>query len=268
MPATPTPPKDPKSKDPVRRYIYTVAFVVALAGVVFGVSALSGTKPEPVSVPGALSEVPQTVPYDVDAVQSLIASGETTKALEMLRTRLVKVPSDLEALRLIKSIADDGSPANTGNPSVTPTTPVTPGTDDPFLKPVADLLTLLPSAAPGYVLGSPVKSETDASVPIDSDQSDAVFSRVLASVHDRGSVAGALKFVTDVSRSAYPQDAAEFSYRGIPVYFGTNGQNYATAAFVRGRYVFEVIITSSGGNPAELRPIAEDVILLFPNTME
>ncbi|MDP2233469.1 MAG: hypothetical protein Q8K89_07525 [Actinomycetota bacterium] len=268
MPATPASPKGPRSKDPVRRYIYTAAFVVALAGVVFGVSALSGTKPTPVSVPGALSEAPQADSYDVDAVHSLIASGETTKALEMLRTRLVKVPSDLEALKLIKSITDDGSPASPGNPSVIPTGSVTPGADDPFLKPIADLATLLPSAAPGYVLGSPVKSETDASVPMDSDQSGAVFSRILASVHDRGNAAGALKFVTDVSRSAYPQDAAEFSYRGIPVYFGTNGQNSATAAFARGRYVFEVIITSAGGNPAELRPIAEDVILLFPNTME
>ncbi|MDO8986813.1 MAG: hypothetical protein Q7V14_01115, partial [Coriobacteriia bacterium] len=241
MSATPAPSKKPGSKDPVRRYIYTAAFVVALAGVVFGVSALSSPKPTSAPAPSGLAEVPQADPYDVDAVQSLVASGETTKALEMLRARLVKVPSDLEALKLIKSITDARTPPNASTPSITPTGTVTPGADDPFLKPIADLATLLPSAAPGYVLGSPVKSETDASVPIDSDQSGAVFSRILASVHDRGSATGAQKFVTDVSRSAYPQDAAEFSYRGIPVYFGTNGQNSATAAFVRGRYVFEVI---------------------------
>lgn len=252
-------------KRSLRKYIYAAAFVVALAGVAFASSALSGAKSDSPDLTSTQESVPSSSAYDADDARKLIASGETTKALEMLRLHLVMSPSDEEALALIKSISNPTSPGGSVTPSTPTTVPVAPADDGRFSKPIADLSTLLPSAAPGYLLGSVVKDETDASVPIDSEQGDAVFSRVLVSVHDRGTPADAQKFVTSVSRVIYGLDAAEFSYRGIPVYFGTDGERSATAAFVRGHYVFEVIITSAGRNPAEMRPIAEDVILLFPN---
>jgi uncharacterized protein (DUF2252 family) len=93
--------------------------------------------------------------------------------------------------------------------------------------------------------------------------------RVIWAVHDRGSAATAAKFISAVSKKSYPKNAQTVSIDGATAYLGTDGGRYATAAYVRGRYVFEVIVSlqeASSSAVAQAVPIARDAAVAFPDT--
>ena len=73
----------------------------------------------------------------------------------------------------------------------------------------------------------------------------------------------AQKFLDGVSKGLYSKDPAVVTVRGVTGYFGTDGTRFATVAFRRGRYVFEVIVTSSGP-PADAKALAEKAAAAFP----
>jgi hypothetical protein len=66
-----------------------------------------------------------------------------------------------------------------------------------------------------------------------------------------------------VSKGSFPKDGAVVNVRGTTGYFGTDGMRFASVAFRRGRYVFEVIVTSSGP-PAGVKALAEQAAAAFP----
>lgn len=91
--------------------------------------------------------------------------------------------------------------------------------------------------------------------------------RLVMTVIDMKTSAGARNFITDTSKSAYKIGGTSVDIDGVAGYFGTNGASLATVSYVRGRYVFEILMTSATGNPIELKDLAVSAAEEFPDTM-
>jgi hypothetical protein len=86
---------------------------------------------------------------------------------------------------------------------------------------------------------------------------------VTATVFDRKTAAGAQKFLTGVTKRVYSKSGTTVNVAGHPGWFGTDGDRLATIAFTNGRYVYEVIVSVPGGNPAAQRAVADRVAVSF-----
>lgn len=257
-----------------QRNARVVAVVVALAIVMAVAGALSSApKDEPV----ARIEPAQVT--DFDRALELAQTGETTEALEAVERHLATNAGDDRASRLRDDLrrrltltadtpsADPGvDPGPNVNPPPTPDVTPDPGTD--WNAPVSDLAILMPSYIEGLVGGSPNRDKTDFVLPYDplptGPYADTML-RVLVQVHDRGTAAAAAAFRDEVSKVVYPVDAATVTVDGVSGYFGTDGASLATVSYVRGRFVFEVVITAVE-SPAALRTAAVNIARSFPDS--
>jgi len=268
-----------------RSVLAGVASIAVLALVILGVSALSAPKSNrPLDT--NLSAV-----NDSDSIYgqalSALESGETTLAVTLLEKALELDPDNQRARSTLETVrrtrrapggaaapsddtADDGDtppapdddPTNDGDgpPVITP--------DDPaFENEIDDLGKLLPEEAEGYALGTQTVVEGDATVSGSPNQPDLAASRAVWTVHDRKTPQSAKVFIERVSKSLHPQDAQSVVVDGVSGYFGTDGTRFATIAFVRGRYVFEVVLTSLDGKPAALRGETEKAASAFPDKL-
>ena len=72
-------------------------------------------------------------------------------------------------------------------------------------------------------------------------------------VHDRKTAAAAKRFITATSKRAFSHNAATVVIANHSGYFGTDGTQFATVSFVRGRYVFEVLASARDVRPIKIK---------------
>jgi hypothetical protein len=255
------------------------ATVVVLAGVILGVSAFSATDSSETATT-QLTDVQRSALAYQKGLAALEA-GETTAAVAALKQAVELDPANQAAAdalaRAVRAASagtggDAGGPDESGDPEPgaepePEPQPEPEPEDSAFLKPVADLKVLLPVQADGFALGTPTGTEEAATLAGTPNDPELIASRSLWTVHDRETPAGAAKFLTAVSKSLYAEDAATATIDGAKAYFGTDGTRFATMVYVRGRYVFEVVLTSLYTSPAELRTEAEDASAAFPDSL-
>lgn len=255
----------------------TAGTVVVLAGVILGVSALSAPK----STESATMQLTTTQESELAYQKGLTAlrSGDTTAAVEALEKAVLLDPTNeaaRQALSRARSTAvassnpdtNDAAKPDGSSSDPKPKPGPKPEPEDPaFNEPVKDLKGLLPEEAEGFALGSATATEADATVSGTPNNPMTVASRSLWTVHDRKTPDGAAKFVKSVSKSLYAKDSAAPTIDGAKAYFGTDGVRFATVVYVRGRYVFEVVVTSLERSPNQLRAEAEAASLAFPDEL-
>lgn len=263
-----------------RSVLSGLAAVVLLAIVITGVSALSAPKStRPLNT--QLDQGPADTLYD-EALTAL-ASGDTTKAIGLLEQVVATDPSNQQAQRTLDSARATASGSSTNdtddsndtedtddadqtdpNPDPDDTTP--PVADDPaFGKPTDNLAVWLPSSAEGYDLGTSSVVGDDTTLAGTRSDPNLVGTRAVWAVHYRDSEAKAKEFVEKVSKSLYAKDAKSVPVDGATAYFGTDGSRFATVVYVRGRYVFEVVLTTLDGKPAALSGEAQGAAKAFPD---
>ncbi len=149
------------------------------------------------------------------------------------------------------------------------------GSNNPPSKPItfAPMAQQLPTSIPGYSFYRPYTTKTESIVTLDPTGPDrATVTRVQLTVYDRGSAAAAQQFVNGVSKRVYPKDVSTFpvtgvaGVTGVSGYFGTDGSLLATAVWTVDRFVYEVGLTSSNNQPAQLRPIGQKIAVTFRPT--
>jgi hypothetical protein len=245
----------------------TVVLAAIILWIGMAVSSPESTEP-PVQGLTALQESDLEYRKALDA----LASGETTTAIALLERALQLDPANERARRQLERArsgaggsgnGQTSGPGTDADPDPGPAAPENPA----FEQPIAELAGLLPPYVDGYVLGTVVEGENDVTVsgtPVDFDLTNT---RSLWTVHDTKTSAGAAAFVADVTESLYTQDASTVTIGGVQAYFGTDGTRFASIVFVRGRYVFEVVLTSATGDPSGLRREVEDAARAFPDTV-
>jgi hypothetical protein len=120
-----------------------------------------------------------------------------------------------------------------------------------------------PKAFKDYVMGVPVPTQRDVTVQA-TPQFASSASLILWSVRDAKTPSAALKIIKKTSKSLFPHNSASVTVGGTAAYFGTDGTQFATVAFARGRYWFEVLVTANKTAPKNVRDVALRAAQAFP----
>lgn len=256
-----------------KRLLYVggiVGTALVLAAVIFGVAALS--KPKASSTPGNLAGFDESSRL-YDQGLAALESGDASAAAEFFARALAVDPTNSRAREQLDQIGVDTPPATEPDddpepPSDEPTAPPVTDPDAGFTDPVDDLTVLLPKTVAGYSLGLANALGADATVAGEpTPTGPANIRSVLFSVHDFEDNDKADDFVASTTLSAFPENGADVTVGGVPGYFGTDGERFAAVAFARGRYAFEVIITTDSGAPGTLMDAALLAAEAFPDSL-
>jgi hypothetical protein len=230
---------------------------VLLAVVIVVVGALTTAKPSgptPGDLPRIVAPAGQ---QDYNAGLAALAAGDTTQAVALLKR--AAAAGNGAARAKLDEIAKAG-----GTSTTTPSPPATP-TPDAYGSKVADLASLLPAGVAGYTSQLVETSTASAILPLQPDKTGPIttVSLVVVTVFDRGTVSSAKAYVAGFPR-AYPKDPQTVKVGVQSARFGTDGSHLAAVAFSRGRYAFEVVVTSSKGVPASLKDTVVKVATALP----
>ncbi len=235
--------------------------VFVLAAVIFGVSALSGTDDPPPAPDTAQLTAAQQSQQAYEAALVALESKDTTKAVVLLKKAVTLDPSNQAAQDELDRVTKPTTPQGSDDDDEAP--PV--ADDSAFLKEVSDISKLLPAAVAGYSLGTTVGEKPDVTRSGTPTGRPGEITLAVWAVHDRGDAKKAQAYITDTSKKAYSKDGADVTIDGAKGYFGTDGTRFATVTYARGRYVFEVILTSNSGAPKGERAKAEEAAKAFPD---
>lgn len=266
----------PGAGKPSRRgaVISGVVTVAVLAAVIIGVAALGPSDSEQSPNIG-LEEAPSADSAQlVQQGEVALAAGETTVAVALANQALKADPANQAARALLtKATAvsrsgsgsgSSGGGSSSGSGSGGATSGANP--DEGFTKKVPDMGKLLPSALKDYFLGEAVVTPAEAQVsatPVKASQPARQITWTVRVAEDKSD---AQRFIAKVSKQLYAQDGASVSVDGAPGYFGTDGTRYATYVYVRGRYVFEVLVAGNDRDPKGLRTLAQEAAKAFADT--
>jgi hypothetical protein len=251
--------KKPSKTTLIRSGITVAVLVVAIvAGSLF---AQSRRPPAPATIQLTAAQQSKS---DYENALSALSNEATPTAIALLEHAVATDPSNTAAkaklAELKKSVAAKTPTAPA--PSATPTKAPEPSGPDPFLGAI-DLKKLLPAAMDGYSLGSAQIIAPDATIAGEPDAAGSDFTNIVWAVHDRGSESAAQKFVDGLSNGTYSKNKAPVNVKGVTATFGTDGTRFASVVFRRGRYAYEVIVTSSS-TPLDAKALAEKAAAAFP----
>lgn len=234
-----------------------IATVVGLALIIVGVAAIS--KPKAPSGEPSRTDSTLTDQQTYDQAQQLLGSGETTKAVVLLKKAAASDANGKSAVLLTKVEQEKSTSSSTlsDTSSDTDTTTATPATEPSSTE------AALPAYVSGWALAAPEVDVLASSVGLDPLDPALPASHAIMTVFKRDSATAAKAYIVDVSKSVYTQNAATVSVAGVKGYFGTNGNNLATLSFAKGRYVYEVIVSSISGTPTKLKPLAKTLAAKF-----
>jgi hypothetical protein len=226
-----------------RRALRVLAIGGALAAVVLAVGVAASIVRSPGGSPqqqGQAVAAPGGSAYE--AGMAALASGDTTAAIELLGDAAAAGNPQAKA-----KLAELGSTAPQAPSRVA---------SDTYGVAVADVSIFLPTQVPGYAMAEVETSAASAIVSAEPGTSgpEGVVSRIVFAVYDKRSAAGAEGWLADFPK-AFGKDAAAVAVGDRTARFGTDGENLASVAFVRGRYAFEVIATTVSGDPKQLKEL-------------
>lgn len=193
--------------------------------------------------------------------------NDTELALSLASRALQADPANSEARQLKASLEATSVPAESPGDSGASGGQAT--TSDPFDKPVADILVLLPSSFRTWSRGEALSKDKSAVVTFEPRPTDAEYGRVVRAAvyaNDAGGSAAATKMAVDIHKRVYPKNRATVTVGVVKdAKFGTDGKHLAAVSFARGRYAFEIILTSPPGvDLGKLKNLAVEVASSVP----
>jgi len=195
-------------------------------------------------------------------------SGDLNRAADLAGAAVAADPNNAEAKKLLTTLRSGSSGSSGGSSgsggTSTPNTTTSPTAQSVYTTKIKDLTSVLPTTFPDYDLMGTMQVKRDASVTGQPTVSNGVVANLSWTVHDRSTTSSAKSFVSKTSKSAYSHDGATVTAGGTKAYFGTDGTKFATIVFTRGRYVFEVILTSARNSPADTKDAAIRAANAFP----
>jgi hypothetical protein len=245
----------------------TVA-VLAVVLIVLGLFGPFASKKPSTQNPAVTN--PQVTPSQALYQQAVEAqaSGDTVRAAALAQEALDADPGNAQARALVAATKQP-TPA----PNVTPTVPDGSGTTTPaadpdaaFRKKYENLASLIPTIQPGITLDYPAQLERDITISGNLAPPSKSISQVSWAVHDLKTTAAAKAFVTKTSKTSFPKNPATVTIHGTNGYFGTDGTRFATVSFARGRYAFEVLVTTNGVAPKTVKAAAIRAAEAFPES--
>lgn len=252
-----------------RRVLIGAAAVLVLAAVIFGVAAVSEParrRTGPVTSPTGESTALEATERTAKSAAQALASGETTRALDLAKKALAEDPDNTTAKRVIASTQQ---PAKSAGDTKEDPDGAAPAGAGAYASQVTDSTKLLPAVVRDWRRGRELIDKTEALVtfepePATDDADEAV--RVLITSHDRGSEQKASAFIEQVSKKAYATAGKSVTVGVVPDgYSGADVSGQVVVAFARGRYAFEVVLAPvQGASFNDSRALALDIARRIP----
>jgi len=248
----------------------SAATVVVIALVIIALWAFGS--PRKTTPPTIMLSPQQRSQQALDQGLAALSKEQTGTAIELFESAITMNPDNAaakDALAKAKSgtsstssgSSTSGSSSTGKSNTATKTVPVAPAST---WEGKLDLAKLVPRSYPDESFGGVSKSESDIVVTGSPSKQGATVTKISWAVHDRATDAAAADFIKKVSKSLYAHDAASLTINGTPAYFGTDGKLFATVVFTRGRYVFEVVVTTTEP-PADVQAFAQGAAAAFPS---
>jgi flagellar basal body-associated protein FliL len=178
-------------------------------------------------------------------------SSDTTGAIAAFKTAVQLDPNNDSAKSKLKD-AETAQKAKQSATSGSSSSGTTKKSID-YGKKVSSLSSLLPTKVAAYELG-PATSAGNDSARSGTPTDGGSVTRALWTVHYFDSDDKAAEFVQNVTKSVYARDEKTVTVNGVSAFFGTDGTRFATVAYRKKHYVFEVVLTTPSGNPAQIQP--------------
>jgi hypothetical protein len=232
--------------------VIVTAVVLGLLILVVGVVVNIVRSGPAVSVPGASSSVTPGQ-ADYEAGLSALASGDTTKAADLLSAAAAAGNAAAKA-----KFAEMSKGSTSGAGAVP---------SDAYTKAVANLGTFLPTSVSGYDMANVETSSASAIVSAEPAVGgpEGKVRLVVFTVLDKSTTSGASDWMARFPR-AYPEDVSPVTVGTVTGRFGTDGSHLAAVAFVKGRYAFEVVTTVVRGDPLDLKSLTLEAAAAFAAT--
>ena len=256
----------------VRLLVSSAGTVLVLAIVIVGLWAFTAPKSQTVA-PSTIQLSPAQASENAysDGMRALsqndtgtaIASFQKAVSLNPSNT---KAKSALEAATNSQSSSQSSSSKTSGSTSPKATT-TTAATDSVWTKSL-DMKKLLPTTFADFAMGVVGSgASTEAEVSASATKPSMPTQSIGWYLHDFTTNAKAQAFVNKSSKTLYPKNVQTVAVHGVSGYFGTDTGKLATVVFIRGRYVFEVLITASPStSPASQQGLAVQAASAFSTT--
>lgn len=251
------------------------ATVLVLVAVVLLFSALGSpgdiSGPQDASPPAA-----QAQKLAIEAGEAL-AAGDTTLAIELADEAMsldqtnesaANVKRQARTARTTTSSAATLEGSNDSPPNSTK--PVGAGSEvdeSVFLSNLDDVARLLPKSFSDFSMGDVTTVERDAQVTGTAKKLSNPARQITWVIHGFDDRDSAESFVNKTSRQFYSTHPADVRVDGADGYFGTDGTRYATAVYVRGRYVFEVLVAGDV-DPKQHKELAIAAAIAFSDSYQ
>lgn len=255
-----------------RGVLVTVGGALALAAVIFIASSL-GTPAKKSSGPSAAVTPAVEAQLLAGKAQTALANGQTDSAVDLANQALALDKSNQAAAQVI----EDATPVTDEDVSQQPQEPdgsaadaaPEPRDDAAYRQAVEQLPSLLPASIDGWIAGQLLEQGDTAIVTFEPKPGTDAYRQVVratVTVHDMRTTSEASAFVSRVDARLYSHDKTTVKVGVIPdAYFGTDGSAIATVAFARGRYSFEISVsTPSNVDPKDVRALLANVATALP----
>lgn len=249
----------------------TVITAFVLAGVIFFLWSFSS--PQHKDSPSTTIKLSPSQQSDRQYQRGLrsLESSDTTGAIQAFKSALQIDPSNASAQAGLKKATDaqkakqdassgGSSSSSSGGSGDTPP-PGKKAID--YTQQVDPLSSLLPPSFASFELGAPTTSGGDSTRAGSPTDASGSVTRILWTVHYFSSQGKAEDFLKNVTKTLYAQGSKSVSVNGTSAYFGTDGGRYASVAYQKKNYVFEVVLTSSG-DPGDAQSTAVAAATAFP----
>ena len=260
-----------------RRILMVVGGIVALALVMFAVSAISSPKkPDTSSVSSSELSPSAQAAQLADQAQAAESRNDTQTALVLAKSALKLDPTNIVAKKVIANL--DKAPAPTKSAANNPgaAAPVPSGaaaataTAAPYAPAIANVGELLPASIAEWTGGSRVVRAGEGLVTFEPKGGTSGYRSVVRatfSVHDLKTVSAASAFVGKVDKTLYTVGASNLQVGAVSGYSGTDGKQLTAVAFARGRYAFEVVLYGRpGAQASSLKSLSVKLAASFPAT--
>ena len=198
--------------------------------------------------------------------QSAIAAGDLKLAEKKLAAVIAISPTygnakkQADAIKAGKKVSPDTKPPESATATSTPKPPAP-------TKPPADtaskLLRWMPDALEGFTAAKAAVDPLSASREYKPASGNPAARLVIVAEQFRTSADAKRALAVDV-KQRYPNDANSSQVHGHPIYFGTDGRDFAVIGFTSGAMMVALEASPDSGSPVEMKAVLEKALGQLP----
>lgn len=250
---------------------WTVATVLVLAFVIYGVAAVSAPKKDDRATSGTLTAKAEANKLFGEALASE-KRGDMERAETLAKSVLALDADNDDAKQLLDRVKNSGggdkksdSKKDDSSDGKKDDSADSPDVDKGYTEPIEPLTSLLPKTVKGYRLGAVDDAGQSVILPLQPNGAADGISSGVMTVIDSGSTKEARSYVSGLDRAGYTLDRKDVKVGDMTAKYGRDSFGHASVVYSRGRYTFEVVATLVDPEKAGIDGAVASIAVAFPS---